>query len=202
MLRRTSLQTASLDRDRLSEAAEVAMLDSGSISDEAREIILTEYKALRDEILKKMDHRTTYRLATLTLSLATMGVGVQLRSAPLLLLVPMLTILLGNLSIFQTMQISRLATYVRENIEKRLNVQHPGSMGWHLSHEDRPMRLRESLIVSYIPNAAIPLVPSLIAIGLAWVYSENVWLTLSLSIIDSGLISYFLMNYVRNRYSL
>jgi len=178
------------------------MLDSGSISDEAREIILTEYKALRDEILKKMDHRTTYRLATLTLSLATMGVGVQLRSAPLLLLVPMLTILLGNLSIFQTMQISRLATYVRENIEKRLNVQHPGSMGWHLSHEDRPMRLRESLIVSYIPNAAIPLVPSLIAIGLAWVYSENVWLTLSLSIIDSGLISYFLMNYVRNRYSL
>jgi len=172
------------------------------IDDHSREIMLAEYKALRDEILKKMDHRTTYRLATLTLSMATMGIGIQLRSALLLLLVPMITILLGNLTIFQTMQVSRLATYVRDHIEKRLNVQCPGSMGWHLSNEDRPARLRDSLIVSYIPNAAIPLVPSTVSIGLAWTYDGSLWVKLSIMLVDIALIGYFLLIYVKNKYSL
>lgn len=178
------------------------MSSSQPIDDESREIVLAEYKAMRDEILKKMDHRTTYRLATLTLSMATMGIGIQLRSALLLLLVPMITILLGNLTIFQTMQISRLATYVREHIEKRLNSQHPGSMGWHLSNEDRPARLRESLIVSYIPNAAIPLVPSLVSIGLAWTHNGSIWVKVSVMAVDMTLIGYFLVIYAKNKYSL
>ncbi|MGV9679221.1 hypothetical protein ACWDSJ_28400 [Nocardia sp. NPDC003482] len=172
------------------------------IDDETREIILAEYKTLRDEIMKKMDHRTTYRLATLTLSMATMGVGIQLRNALLLLLVPMVTIILGNLTIFQTMQISRMSGYIRDDIEKRLNAQYANPLGWHLSNEDRPKRLRESLIVSYIPNAAIPLIPSVVAIGLSWTLTGSAWARAAITVIDLALIAYFLFIYGRNRYSL
>ncbi|MDX3588248.1 hypothetical protein [Streptomyces europaeiscabiei] len=178
------------------------MATPNPIDEVSREIILSEYNSLRDEILKKMDHRTTYRLATLTLSLTAMGIGIQLRSSALLLIVPMIAMLLGNLSSFQTMQISRLATYIRENIEKPLNGQYGASMGWHISHEDRPARLRESLLVSYIPNVAIPLTPSLVSMVFAWSYSNSLWVTIFLFCIDLALIAYFLSIYVKNRYSL
>jgi hypothetical protein len=180
----------------------VNVATSDSIDEPTREIMLAEYNAVRDEILKKMDHRTTYRLATLTLSLTAMGIGIQLRSASVLLLVPMIAILLGNLTIFQTMQVSRLATYIRENIEKPFNSQYAGSMGWHLSHEDRPKRLRESLWVSYIPNAVIPLTPSLVSIVFAWTYNSSLQVTVFLSCVDLALMAYFVMIYIRNRYSL
>ena len=164
--------------------------------------MLAEYRALRDEILKKMDHRTTYRLATLTLSVGATGVGVQLKSPLLLLLVPMITLLLGNLTAFQTIQVSRLSTYVREQIEKPLRNEFPDSMGWHHSNGNRTARLRESLAVSYIPNAAIPIVPSLVAAGLAWTYGDNLPGKVFLTCVDAVLLIYFLYLYIQKRLDL
>lgn len=168
----------------------------------ARDVMLAEYKSLRDEILKKMDHRTTYRLATLTLSVGATGVGIQLKSPLLLLLVPIITLLLGNLTAFQTIQVSRLSTYVREHIERPLRNDFPDAMGWHHSNANRQMRLRESLAVSYIPNAAIPIVPSLVALGLAWTYDGALLGKIFLTCVDVGLLTYFLSLYIQRRLDL
>lgn len=170
--------------------------------DVTRELKLAEYATLREEILKKMDHRTTYRQTTLTLSLTALALGVQFKSSPLLLVVPMITILLGNLTIFQTMQVSRISAYLLENVEKPFNLQYPQAFGWHSSNQDRPRRLRESMVSSFLPNAAIPLVPSFVAIILAWGYSKDFRVTALMTAVDLLLIAYFIVVYVKNRLSL
>jgi hypothetical protein len=63
-------------------------MDPDPRDDVAREILLAEYKALRDEIIKKMDHRATFRISALTLTVAAIAAGVQFRNNMLLLLVP------------------------------------------------------------------------------------------------------------------
>lgn len=89
----------------------------------AREIILAEYKALRDEIIKKMDHRTTFRISALTLTLAAIGVGVERKSDVVLLLVPIVAVLFNFVAIYHSIQIGRAADYIRDKIEPKLIAQ-------------------------------------------------------------------------------
>jgi hypothetical protein len=114
----------------------------------------------------------------------------------------MVTLLLGNLTAFQTIQVSRLSTYVREHIEKPLRNEFPDAVGWHHSNANRKARLRESLAVSYIPNAAIPVVPSLVAVGLAWTYGDNLLGKVFLTCVDAALLIYFLALYIQRRLDL
>lgn len=88
----------------------------------SREIILAEYKALRDEIIKKMDHRTTFRISALTLTLAAIGVGAE-RKSDVVLLVPIVAVLFNFVAIYHSIQIGRAADYIRDKIEPKLIAQ-------------------------------------------------------------------------------
>jgi hypothetical protein len=110
---------------------------SNTEDDVAREILLTEYKALRDEIIKKMDHRATFRISALTLTLGAIGVGAERKSDVLLLLVPVVAVLFNVVAVFYSLQVARAADYIRDNIEPKLQAQAPGSVGRHTMTGDR-----------------------------------------------------------------
>lgn len=52
-------------------------LDETSDVEVVREILLTEYKCLRDEVCKKMDHRVSLIVSSVTTSVVALGVGVE-----------------------------------------------------------------------------------------------------------------------------
>ena len=78
----------------------------------------------------------------------------------------------------------------------------PGAFGWHLSNEDRPAKLRASLSASYIPNAAVPMIPSLVAIVMGCAYGNATLPVVLMIVVDALLIGYFLALYFRNRLDL
>ncbi|MCR3753726.1 hypothetical protein LX88_007735 [Lentzea californiensis] len=165
------------------------------------DILLAEYKALRDEIIKKMDHRTTLRVSATTLSLAAVGVGVERRSSAILLLVPVIVALLANMANFQTVQIGRLSRYIEE-IEGKLVGLHPGVIGWHTRSTDRKLRFRQIFVVYHLPNLTIVLAPAFLAMTLGWIYSDSLKISVILTCFDTVVLGLFLWNFVKNRHNL
>jgi len=111
-------------------------MDPDSRDEVAREILIAEYKALRDEIIKKMDHRATFRISALTITVAAMAAGVQFENNLLLLLVPIVAVLFSNVAVFYSVQIGRAADYIRDHIEPKLDEQLPvpsAGTAWKLS---------------------------------------------------------------------
>src|SRR3954465_3321262 len=85
-----------------------------------REVMLTEYKALRDEQLQRMNNRITLIVASLTVSGALIGVGLERASAPLLLFVPVTASLFGLLHAYHHVAIKELGAHIRDAIESPL----------------------------------------------------------------------------------
>jgi hypothetical protein len=164
-----------------------------------REILLTEYKALRDEILKKMDHRATFRVSALTLTVAAIGVGAERKSGLLLLLAPIVITLFSNLAIYHSVQIARAANYIRDVIEPKLDRQAPGSIGWHHFTSDRSSQFRQTFLSHHVPNLMIVIVPTTVAVALGWSYPDSVLLSTIVTVVDSVLVGVFLWNYYRHR---
>jgi hypothetical protein len=82
-------------------------------------LLLAEYTALRDEILKRMD--IEHQLATFTLLMfgTILGIGVQYRIAPLILLYPTLA-LFPSIGWSHTDYMTMLiGTYIKEQIEAK-----------------------------------------------------------------------------------
>lgn len=133
-------------------------------------VTLAEYSSLREEIVRKMDHRSTYRVATLTFTLAVIGVGIERDSQPLLLIVPIIAVLMGSLTIYQTLQISRVSGYIRDFIESNLSATYPNSIGWHSHNQVTKRRGALRFVVKDAPNTAIVIVPSFVSLFLATAY--------------------------------
>jgi hypothetical protein len=169
------------------------------LDDGAREVVLAEYKALRDEILKKMDHRATFRVSALTLGLAAIGIGIERKSGVLLLLAPVAVVLLNNMASFHSMQIARTANYVRDVIEPKLTRQYPDSIGWHKFVGDRATRFRETLLSFHLSNLIFVFAPSLVSIALGWAYLGSLILTIALTLLDVSLLGLFCWNYFHLR---
>lgn len=64
------------------------------------EVLLAEYRALREEIVKKMDHRTSMVVCSVTVSSAVLGFGIERQSGPLMLVAPLVSLLLGIIILF------------------------------------------------------------------------------------------------------
>ncbi|MEV7044290.1 hypothetical protein [Amycolatopsis sp. NPDC051061] len=84
----------------------------------ARDLLLAEYRTLRDEILKKMDHRTSLVVCSVTVSSAVLGFGIERKSASLLLVSPLVSLLLGILIAFYNMQIGIASEHLRRHYEQ------------------------------------------------------------------------------------
>lgn len=167
-----------------------------SFSDERRELMMAEYKTLRDETLKRMDHRITLLVSSLTVDGAILGIGVERASGPLLLLTPVIAVLFGFLVMYHTKAISDIARYLMTAIEEPLNERYPGSFGWH-TVPWRTTRFREIFSIFHFPTMLTTVVPAITAMTLAWQFRVDTTVMVLLSVLDAVLMVYYLVAYFR-----
>jgi hypothetical protein len=173
--------------------------EKADYSDDAmvRDIILVEYKALRDEIAKKMDHRVTFRISALTLTLAATAVGVERKSGVLLLLAPIVSIMFSNIATYISSQIDRIVGYLREVVEPKLNHLAPGSACWHTFEGRRSSRFKQTFMPYHVPMLVLVVVPTFVAVGLGWTYANSVPISIIITVADVALFVLFMWNYFR-----
>ncbi|RSM50851.1 hypothetical protein DMA12_01540 [Amycolatopsis balhimycina DSM 5908] len=177
----------------------VDSVENAGDSDDAmvRDIVLVEYKALRDEIAKKMDHRVTFRISALTLTLAATAVGVERKSGVLLLLAPIVSIMFSNIATYISSQIDRIVGYLREVVEPKLNHLAPDSACWHTFEGSRSSRFKQTFMPYHIPMLVLVVVPTFVAIGLGWTYANSVPISIIITVADVALFALFMWNYFR-----
>jgi hypothetical protein len=166
------------------------------LSDTYRELMLAEYKALRDESLKRMDHRITLVVSSLTVSSAILGFGVERRDGTLLLVTPVVSVLFGLLVLYHTRMIAEIARYLAAHVELVVNEQYMGAMGWNTNPDWRTNRFRGFPLL-HLPLMLAVMAPTVVALVLAWQFEGEAGTKVSLAVLDGGLIAYYLYHFVR-----
>lgn len=169
-----------------------------AISEVRREIMLAEYKSLRDETFKRMDHRITLFVSSLTISGAIAAIAVERRSGALLLLTPIFATLFGLMVLFHTKIIADIARYVVEKIELPLNEAYPNSIGWHIKPAWKGSKFRGILITFHVPMMLTVAVPALVTVALSWQYGDPPEILVPLMITDLGLVAFYFWQYFRS----
>ncbi|MFC3890136.1 hypothetical protein ACFOWZ_01520 [Lentzea rhizosphaerae] len=164
----------------------------------AAEIALAEYKALRDEILKKMDHRTSLMVCSVTVSSAVLGFGVERRNGPLLLVSPLISVLLGIVILFHGAQIGQASEYLRRTFDVPLSGGARGVEGWHIATADPRNRLRQRMLPYYFPLILIAIAPVFVAVPLALANPD--WVVWVILAVDGGLLAIYLALLVKYRH--
>jgi hypothetical protein len=162
-----------------------------------RELMLVEYKSLRDECLKRMDHRITLLVSSITVSGAILGIGLERNNGPLLLVAPIVTVLFGLLVLYHTKAIADVSRYLLTDIEQPLDEQYPGAMGWHGRPAWRKTRFREIFTVFHLPIMLTVAVPTVAALALAWQYEGHVGVKIPLAVLDGLLVVFYVVQYLR-----
>ena len=160
------------------------------------QFILGEYSSLRDEILRRADHRITLLVTSLTISSAVIGIAVEREGADLLLVVPVIAVLFGLLVLFHHVIIYSIADYIRENIEAPLKEAFPDLKGWQSTRAPAPAHARGALSIWHFPMMAATLVPTLIALGLSLTFPGRLTTRVMLLIVDVAALSYYLVQYI------
>lgn len=170
--------------------------DTADVTDPVvRELLLVEYKTLRDEVLKKMDHRTSLLVSSLTVSLLALGVGIERNSAPLLLVVPVICVLFGLLVQFNNKSIYDACDYIATNIEAPLDRAYPGSFRWQLTRKPRTRRMRELMWLQHVPSVLVVFIPSLVAIVIALGSGVSVSIVLA-AVLDIAALGFYFRQYL------
>jgi hypothetical protein len=183
--------------DRISQRQQdepLPRIDDTADAEAVREILLTEYKCLRDEVCKKMDHRASFIVSSVTTSVVALGVGVERGSGPILLLTPIIAALFGLLIMFHERQIGEVSEFIRDKIELPLLEHYPNSIGWHLA-KGQMVRRKERLPGFYLPLILIMTVPSVAGFSLAWTFHNPLELTIPLAIASLGLLIVYSIQY-------
>jgi hypothetical protein len=170
----------------------------------AVEVLLAEHAALRDEILRRSDHRVTILVGSLTVSAALLGVGVERRSAPLLLVLPLIASLFGLLIVYHHVAIRELGRYVAnlEPILAELSGLAGRWEGWESSRSHAPDRFRRLRVVWHLPIMLVVLLPGLLALSLPWIALPadergDLRVLLPLAVIDVAALLFFVVTYLR-----
>jgi hypothetical protein len=172
----------------------LSRLDETPDVEVVREILLTEYKCLRDEVCKKMDHRVSLIVSSVTTSVVALGVGVERGSGPILLLTPIIAGIFGLFIIFHDRQIGEVSDYICDKIESPLLKHYPNSIGWHLMRR-RTVGRRERFPGFYLPLFVVIFVPSVAGFSLAWTFRNPLGLTIPLAIASLGLLIVYPIQY-------
>ncbi|MFD9705339.1 hypothetical protein [Lentzea sp. NPDC059081] len=162
----------------------------------AAELALAEYKTLRDEILKKMDHRTSLVVCSVTVSSAVLGFGVDRRSGPLLLVSPLVSLLLGIVVLFHSNQIKGVSEYLRATFDQPLSKVRGDGAGWHIGMRDTKVRFRRRMVPYHLPLVLIAIAPALVAFPLA--IASGDWVVWPLVVVDVGLLVLYLTQLVKH----
>ena len=157
---------SSLDETVATESVELAEIMGTPAF--ASDLLIAEYRTLRDEILKKMDHRTSLVICSATVSSAVLGFGIERQSPPLLLVSPVVSLLLGIFILFQNVQIRVLSEHLRERIEEPASRQVGRLTGWHQAMGDPKGGTRRLLLLPYqFPLVLITITPAVVALPMA-----------------------------------
>lgn len=168
----------------------------------ASEVLLAEYKTLRDEILKKMDHRTSMVVCSVTVSSAVLGFGIERQSGPLLLVSPLVSLLLGILILFHNIQIGEVSEHLRSHVEKPISGHFGGYKGWHELKGDPKDRLRQRMLPYHLPLVLIAITPAVVAIPLALSSIGSIGLTIPVLIVDASLLVLYVVQLMKHRDSI
>jgi hypothetical protein len=98
---------------------------------DAREFLLAEYGALRDELLRRVEIRYQLVLAALVGAGTFLSLGVQFKAAAVVLLFPVLVALLAASWASNDVAIKRIAAYIGSRIETAVG---DGTGGWEHTH--------------------------------------------------------------------
>lgn len=159
----------------------------------AHEILMAEYKTLREEILKKMDHRTSMVVCSVTVSSAVLGFGIDRKSGSLLLVSPLVSLLLGMLILFHNVQIGEASEHLRKHYEDPIAFAHKDFTGWHHSKRDPRFRLRQRLLAYHLPLILIAIAPAVVAVPLAVANFSPPVLTIPILAVDAALLSIYIV---------
>ncbi|GGS58682.1 MULTISPECIES: hypothetical protein [Actinokineospora] len=165
------------------------------LSEHRRELVLAEYRALRDESMKRMDHRVTLLVSSLTISGAILGFGVERKDGSLLLVAPVMAVLFGLLVLYHTAIVAEIAQHVATRIEAPMNALYDGAMGWH-TRPERQNRFR-GLSLLHLPIMLTVLAPTVAALVLAWQFDGSLGTKIPLAVLDGALVVYYLVQYTR-----
>ncbi|WP_309115998.1 hypothetical protein [Saccharothrix sp.] len=168
----------------------------------ATELLLAEYKGLRDEIIKKMDHRTSMVVCSVTVSSAVLGFGIERQSAPLLLVSPLVSLLLGLLILFQNMQIGLASEHLRKNLEQPLSKHVTGFTGWHEAMANPRVRVVQRLIPYHLSLVLIAVAPATVAIPLALARFGPAGTTVPVLIVVILLLALYIVQLFKDRHSI
>lgn len=185
---------------RTSNWGRVTYVDAGAQDPMAaglREVMLAEYKALRDEQLQRMNNRITLVVASLTVSGTLIGVGLERASAPLMLFVPVIASLFGLLHVYHHVAIKEIGAYIRAFIERPLLAVYPEHTAWHHALPPKRERARRIAWIWHLPIMLVTLVPSAIALILPWGFHLDWSLVGPLLFIDVVVTLGFAYAYIR-----
>lgn len=166
------------------------------------EILLAQYRTLRDEILKKMDHRTSLVACSVTVSSAVLGFGLERQSGALLLVSPLVSLLLGILILYHNVQIGDASAYLRKNIELPISSRYHGYIGWHETKNDREYRLKQRAMFYHLPLVLIAIAPAIVVIPLALSKLGPLSLTIPVLVVDISLLLTYSVQIFRYRNSI
>src|SRR5690348_1002208 len=136
--------------------------DSPEYTPETLTLLLAEYNALREEILKRMELQHQVMFLALPVFGTILGVGIQFRASSIVLLYPIIAVFLAATWAWNHRRVRELGAYIRVRIEARVGQTH---MGWesYISQISHP-RLGS---LNFIASRGIFLETSVIAIVVA-----------------------------------
>jgi hypothetical protein len=159
------------------------------------QFMLAEYQALREEILRRQDHRISLLISSLTLSTAVIGVGMERSSAVLLLLAPIVACLFGLLIQYHGMVIAEIGAYIRDDIERPIQSVYPDVSGWQLRRISRKQWFRQILVVGHLPVSLATVVPSVVGLIFAWSLPGPRFPKAALTVLGIVGLTYYLISY-------
>jgi hypothetical protein len=159
------------------------------------ESILAEYNALRQELVQRIGNRVQLLTASSTISTVLIGIALERRSAALFLVVPLAACLFGYQMLFEHVVVSQIGSYIRDRIEPILRLAGYDFTGWETTMSSR--RLWRG-IPAHLPTGLSTLIPSLVALLLAWFYPAHSLLKALLYIVDFLIVGHYLFEYQRH----
>ncbi len=155
------------------------MIQTSDRQDTEVQVVLAEYKALRDEVLKRVEMRHHLLSYTLLAAATFLSVGSQEKVTPMIpLIFPVLAVFLAAAWTLNDLRVGELGYYVRTTIENRL-----GGFGWeaHIFTEyDGGLNPLPRALVAW-SAAGVFLTTELLAVFLA-LYRSN-WHICGLSVV-------------------
>jgi len=129
-----------------------------TITNESLSLIIAEYNAMREEILKLVENQHQILSLSLIAPGTILAIGFQTRNASIMYLYPILALFLAAIWLSNSHGVHKIGAYIKNRIELKVGA---NNIGWeHFRSEN----LDPNRIVSFLSFRAIFIVAELLAI--------------------------------------